>query len=483
MAPTPTRKTLKIHMIAIDGCIGHLNACQGLAEVLADRGHEVEASKKAGEGHGGHGHGGHGHDHSHGHSHGGHDHSHGGHSHGGHGGHGGHNHPQEKVKGHHHQHGGDHPVSEQANANLARGAFARKTPLEQLQLQMDHFSTNAHLTGNFQTTIEKTEKMAALFADPGTRPDVLILDTFIISPAVLQSGIPWCYLFSANPMGLYKGDEMPPFGAGFPDNDPSSWTEYKALQTALGKKAYATFQAKLNELFNLDPVLDPYKSGAFFPHSPYLNIFGYPEELSYNDVAPMPDRTISVDAFDRKVSGQEGKDFALPEGFWSKESGEKLLFFSLGSQASANLELMRRVLKVLGKHRAKYIVSKGAEWRSAGTSGQLLGRQLPAPAADPADGRRGDNSRNSFTETFAAGKPMLVLPVSGDHLDNAQRIEEKGYGLRLPPHDFTEEQLTQAVKKLLTDQELISKARVAGERIQAAQSKVRAAERIESLVK
>ncbi len=374
---------------------GHLNACQGLAEVLADRGHEVSflvtspekaaaiekvgfkairldsgedgggdcGSKKAGKGHGSHGghgghdHGGHGHG---GHDHGGHDHSHGGHSHGGHGGH---DHHQEKVKGHHHQPGGDHPVAEQANAHLARGAFARKTPLEQLQLQMDHFSTNAHLTGNFQTTIEKTEKMAALFADPGTRPDVLILDTFIISPAVLQSGIPWCYLFSANPMGLYKGDRMPPFGAGFPvsvNNDPSSWTEYKALQTALGKKAYATFQAKLNELFNLDPNLDPYKSGAFFPHSPHLNIFGYPEELSYNDVAPMPDRTISVDAFDRKVvSGQEGKDFKLPEGFWSKESGEKLLFFSLGSQASANLELMRRVLKVLAKHRAKYIVSKG----------------------------------------------------------------------------------------------------------------------------
>lgn len=378
-------------------------------------------------------------------------------------------------------------MAEQANANLARGAFARKTPLEQLQLQMDHFSTNAHLTGNFQTTIEKTEKMAALFADPSTRPDVLILDTFIISPAVLQSGIPWCYLFSANPMGLYKGEKMPPFGAGFPvskDNDPSSWTEYKALQTALGKKAYATFQAKLNELFNLDPNLDPYKSGNFFPHSPYLNIFGYPEELSYNDVAPMPDRTISVDAFDRKVSGEE-KDFKLPEGFWNKESGEKLLFFSLGSQASANLELMRRVLKVLAKHRAKYIVSKGPNGDQLELPANCWGANyLPQPLILPmVDAVITHGGNNSFTETFAAGKPMLVLPVSGDHLDNAQRIEEKGYGLRLPPHDFTEEQLTQAVKKLLTDQELISKARVAGERIRAAQSKVRAAERIESLVK
>lgn len=411
--PAPNRK-LKIYFQAIDGCIGHLNACQGLAEVLAERGHEVAfmvtgptkaaAIKKLGfktilladkdpvdVGHGsgssGHGHGhqetkGHGHDHGHSKDQSGHSHDHGHQE-----GKCQHGHDPSKAKDQHsHDHGHQevkghaHPVSEQANANLARGLFSPKSPLEQLQAQMDHFSTNAHLTGNFQTTIEMTPKLEAILKGPQTAPDVIVIDSFIISPAILQSGIPWIYLFSANPMGLYTSPKMPPFGAGFSiASDPSSWTEYKALQMALSEKAYTTFQSKLNETFKLEPSLNPYTKGRFFPHSPYLNIFGYPEELSYNDVVPMPEKTISVDAFSRTTTSEE---FSLPEGFLNP--GEKLVFFSLGSQASANLELMRRILGVLGKHHCKYIVSKGPNGDQLELPANCYGANyLPQPAILP----------------------------------------------------------------------------------------------------
>lgn len=258
------------------------------------------------------------------------------------------------------------------------------SPLEQLQAQMDHFSSNAHLTGNFQTTIEMTPKLEAILGSPETAPDVIIIDSFIISPAILRSGIPWVYLFSANPIGLYTSPKMPPFGAGFPvASDPSTWAEYKALQEALGEKAYKTFQSKLNETFKLEASLNPYTSGRFFPQSPYLNIFGYPEELSYSlDGFPMPEKTVSVDAFARERTTAE--TFALPEGFWDAKSGEKLLFFSLGSQASANLDLMRRILGVLGKHRCKYIVSKGPRGDELELPANCWGANyLPQPAILP----------------------------------------------------------------------------------------------------
>ena len=58
---------------------------------------------------------------------------------------------------------------------------------------------------------------------------------------------------------------------------------------------------------------------------------------------------------------------------------------------------------------------------------------------------------NTTTECFHHGKPMIVLPLFWDQYDNAQRVDETGFGVRLPTYAFEPEQLTGAIDRLLAD--------------------------------
>ena len=78
---------------------------------------------------------------------------------------------------------------------------------------------------------------------------------------------------------------------------------------------------------------------------------------------------------------------------------------------------------------------------------------------------------------------MIVLPLFSDQFDNAQRVAEKGYGARLDTYNFTEQELLDAIERLINDEELKQRLAVAAKRIEASNSKEKACERIEALVK
>ncbi len=58
---------------------------------------------------------------------------------------------------------------------------------------------------------------------------------------------------------------------------------------------------------------------------------------------------------------------------------------------------------------------------------------------------------NTVVEAFHHGKPMIVLPLFWDQVDNAQRVEETGFGRRLATYDFEDGELVGAVDALLAD--------------------------------
>lgn len=66
--------------------------------------------------------------------------------------------------------------------------------------------------------------------------------------------------------------------------------------------------------------------------------------------------------------------------------------------------------------------------------------------------------------------------------DNAQRIEDKGYGIRLEPYSFEPAALITAIDQLLVDGQLQEKCKTAAARIQTSTSKELVCERIEQVV-
>ena len=90
---------------------------------------------------------------------------------------------------------------------------------------------------------------------------------------------------------------------------------------------------------------------------------------------------------------------------------------------------------------------------------------------------------NTVGEAFTYGVPTIVLPLFWDQYDNAQRIDECGFGVRLSTYKFTDDELHSAIDRLSGDEELAQKLGEASKRLQASPGRVRAADRIESVVR
>jgi UDP:flavonoid glycosyltransferase YjiC (YdhE family) len=88
---------------------------------------------------------------------------------------------------------------------------------------------------------------------------------------------------------------------------------------------------------------------------------------------------------------------------------------------------------------------------------------------------------NTVTECFWAGKPMVLLPLFWDQYDNAQRVHETGFGIRLDTYGHEPAELTGAIDRLLADEPLHAHLAAASERLRAKPGTQGAADLIERL--
>jgi len=90
---------------------------------------------------------------------------------------------------------------------------------------------------------------------------------------------------------------------------------------------------------------------------------------------------------------------------------------------------------------------------------------------------------NTVTESLYFGKPMVVLPIFWDQHDNAQRLDETGYGVRLNTYRHGPEELTDAMDHLLADRDLRAKLAVTSARLQAIPGTEAAADLLEQALR
>ncbi|XP_054152574.1 uncharacterized protein LOC128951350, partial [Oppia nitens] len=293
---------------------------------------------------------------------------------------------------------------------------------------------------------------------PTIQKDVILIDYPFCLPSVVNSGTPWVGICSCNPLYYLEDEKTPPPNSGLPAvGYENEWKEFRLVIHELKIEIWKEFKQYLEtkNIYDFNEII-PY-------HSKYLNIYGFPEELDYTDLRPMPD---NWHQFDNLMRSDKHFTFEIPDKLKGKPG--KLVYFSLGSMGAANVENMNRLLAILSKSNNRFIISMGPQYESIKLYDNMWGQSsVPQiqvlPLVDLAIIHGGNNTT---TETFYFGKPMIVMPLFGDQWDNAQRVEEKGFGVRLDAYKCTEKELLSVIDTLLNDNKLTYKLKQISQRIQ-----------------
>jgi MGT family glycosyltransferase len=303
-------------------------------------------------------------------------------------------------------------------------------------------------------------------------PDVIVEDNVLCFPAIHHSGRPWVRIVSCNPLEL-KDPALPPVFSGYAVADRTGWDEFRAEYARAIADLHGEFSA-----FCAERGAPPLPENEFIHESESLNFYLYPAALDYERSQPLAPTWQRLESCVRRV--EDGAD--LPEGFARGEGA--LLYLSLGSLGSADVDLMKRLVDVLSRTPHRVVVSKGPQHTEFELADNMWGAEfLPQPAVLPlVDLVITHAGNNTTTECIHFGKPMVALPLFWDQYDNAQRVDETGYGIRLATYEFEEDALHSALDRLLADEGL--KARMASNAgvLQAFPGTVRAADLIEGVV-
>jgi MGT family glycosyltransferase len=307
------------------------------------------------------------------------------------------------------------------------------------------------------------------------RPDTIVEDNVVSFPAVMTADAPWVRLLSCNPAEI-KDPRVAPFSSGYPAGDRSAWPAFLDEVDRTHREMWTAFDGFCRERGL--PALPWTSTGPDFMHeSPFLNIYSYPAEADYEREAALGPTWHQLDSTVRspETSWRLPDDLARHDG--------ALIYLSLGSLGSADVALMQRLVDLLGRTRHRVVVSKGPLAGQITLRDNMTGEGfLPQPAILPqVDLVITHGGNNTVVESFHHGKPMIVLPLFWDQVDNAQRGHETGFGRRLATYDFDDAELLAAIDALLADEGLAARLDRASARIKAANGTVRAADLIERL--
>jgi UDP:flavonoid glycosyltransferase YjiC (YdhE family) len=304
------------------------------------------------------------------------------------------------------------------------------------------------------------------------RPDVIVEDNVVAFPALMTAGVPFVRIVSCQPLEV-KDPGLPPAFSGYPAQDPAAdqagWAEFRAEYDRVHRPLWAEFDAWVTGL-GAPPLPD-----LEFIHEGAANLYVYPELADYRRSRPLGPGWLRLDSSVRETDAA----FTLPDQLAGGDGA--LIYFSLGSLGSADVDLMRRIISALAQTPHRYIVSKGPLHAEIDLAPNMWGAEfVPQTSVLPlVDLVITHGGNNTTTEAMHFGKPTIVLPLFWDQPDNAQRMDELGLGVRLDTYGFTDGELHGAIGRLLGDGALRARLADGAARIQARQGLRAAADLIE----
>ena len=305
------------------------------------------------------------------------------------------------------------------------------------------------------------------------QPDLIVEDNVVSFPALLSCGRPWARIASCNPAEI-KDREVPPTFSGLPSSDRSGWEAFRGAYREAHRELHASFSE-----FCTERGAPPLPADDFIHESEWLNLYLYPDEVDYPRANPLGPTWHNLQSSVRTTDPA----WELPPALQEREG--PLVYLSLGSLGSADVELMRKLVAELAEAPYRIVVSKGPQHAEIELAENMAGEEfLPQTEVMPkVDLVITHGGNNTVTECLHFGKPMVVLPIFWDQHDNAQRIEETGFGARLDTYRHSGEELTSAMDRLLADTELRSRLAATSQRLQSARGTERAADLIEATVR
>ena len=224
-----------------------------------------------------------------------------------------------------------------------------------------------------------------------------------------------------------EGPDLPPTFSGYPVADRSGWDAFRAEYRRTHGEMHASFDEFVQER-----GAPPLPELEFIHESPWLNLYALSRRgrlralaAARADVAPPG---VERARHRRRVRAARR----------ARPPARQLVYLSLGSLGSADVDLMERLVESLAESPHRFIVSKGPQHDLYELADNMWGAEfLPQPSILPqVDLVITHGGNNTTTECFHFGKPMIVLPLFWDQYDNAQRVDETGFGVRLPTYAF-----------------------------------------------
>ncbi len=322
------------------------------------------------------------------------------------------------------------------------------------------------------SAVQVDEALGGVLADIG--PELICVDNIILFPAIKQVGCPWVRIVSCSENEIPDPD-LPPHLSGCGEKDRACHEAFRREFARLIRPCHERFNRFLASVGH-----PPYPLGEFFETSPDLNLLLYPQPLAFQRRNPLdPGRFRYLEGCVR----DEG-EFEVPR--FEAHDDQPLIYMSYGSLGAADVDLFRRQIDLFSRLPYRVLISVG-DYEDSYTRippNVRIASFYPQPAVLPhCDLVIHHGGNNTFTEALYFGKPSIVMPFCWDGLDNATRIHETGYGIRLPRYTWKDADLIAAIERLLGDGAMRERLAHLSARMRAADGRRQAAAHLDSLLK